>query len=130
MKVKSLKPDNKVDYLTLKIATLSEAKTFATGVVQEGQVQDETGTVDIVFFGKDADKYKAGDIIAIKNGWCKMFRNRLQVQAGKFGKIEIFKEKVDDNADDDTSDAEDLSMFEDTTEDKRLREELNEFGVE
>ncbi len=125
MKVKDLKPTRKVDYLRIKIISLAEVKRFRNSSVQAGRGQDDTGTVDFALFGKDTGRFGIGASIVIKNGYCKFFRDNLQIEAGKLGRIEKFNQDAESG-----DDPEDLSMFDDTEEEKGLREKLKDFGVD
>jgi len=88
MKVKDLKPNQHVDFLRLKISSLSDSRVFSGGRVQDGVGHDETGSVYVVFWGGDCDQFSAGNEIVIKNGWCKVWRGKLQVSAGKYGTVD------------------------------------------
>jgi replication factor A1 len=88
MKVNDLQDKTAVDDIELQILEISEAKQTSYGPMQNAKAQDDTGTVDISFWGDQTGKYKTGDRIRISKGWCKEYRGQLQVSAGKFGKIE------------------------------------------
>ena len=51
--------------------------------------RDETGLVGIVLWGEQVNLVKAGDIIRIENGWCRMRDGEIIVSTGRNGALEI-----------------------------------------
>lgn len=88
MKVNELAADSKVVNLIVKIVALQEMDETPNGqTVQECIIEDETGKAKLTLWNDQAGEYREGEKIMISTGWCKMFRDELQVSTGKFGKI-------------------------------------------
>lgn len=51
--------------------------------------EDETGTITVVLWNEQIDQVDVGDRIRIENGYVKSFRDTLQLQAGKYGKLSV-----------------------------------------
>jgi replication factor A1 len=51
-------------------------------------LEDESGTVKLTLWNDDVEKFKAGDVVRISNGYVGEFQGEKQLTSGKFGKIE------------------------------------------
>jgi len=60
-----------------------------TGSLAAACGRDETGLVGIVLWGEQVNLVKAGDIIRIENGWCRMRDGEIIVSTGRNGTLEI-----------------------------------------
>ena len=60
-----------------------------TGALAAACGRDETGLVGIVLWGEQVNQVKAGDIIRIENGWCRMRDGEIIVSTGRNGTLEI-----------------------------------------
>lgn len=60
-----------------------------TGSLAAACGRDETGLVGIVLWGEQVNLVKAGDIIRIENGWCRMRDGEIIVSTGRNGALEI-----------------------------------------
>jgi len=96
MMVKELKDKTKVDELIVTITEKKEPREFqskwsgSSGRVCDATGQDEAGdTVSLTLWNEDIEKVEVGSKIRISNGWASSYKNKLQVSAGKFGKLEI-----------------------------------------
>jgi ssDNA-binding replication factor A large subunit len=89
MKIEELEPNSKVVSLVGAIMHLDEPTESTTGIkVQEGVLSDKTGQVKLSLWGDDqVGKFEVGEKVLISTGWCKEFKEDLQVSTGKFGKI-------------------------------------------
>ena len=92
MHVSDLKDKSPVDELTLTIESVGDTRDTSFGRVQSTIAKDDTGEVTLSLWNEQVGKYVVGNVVLLKNGWCKEFREQLQVSSGKFGTIE----KVDD----------------------------------
>ena len=54
-----------------------------TGSLAAACGRDETGLVGIVLWGEQVNLVKAGDIIRIENGWCRMRDGEIIVSTGR-----------------------------------------------
>ncbi|MGI0053898.1 MAG: SOSS complex subunit B family protein [Thermoplasmata archaeon] len=57
--------------------------------VADATLQDESGTITLTLWGEETKRYSVGQKIRITDGWVKDFRGKLQVSAGRSGRIEI-----------------------------------------
>ncbi|OGS42673.1 MAG: hypothetical protein A3K67_05585 [Euryarchaeota archaeon RBG_16_62_10] len=96
MFAKDLKDRTKVDELVLTIVEKKEPREFqskwsgSSGRVCDAVGTDENGdTVNISLWNDDIDKVEVNSKVKITNGWASAYKNKLQVSAGKFGKLEI-----------------------------------------
>lgn len=60
-----------------------------TGSLAAACGRDETGLVGIVLWGEQVNLVKAGDIIRIENGWCRMRDGEIIVSTGRNGTLEV-----------------------------------------
>jgi len=96
MMAKDLKDKSKVDELVLTIIEKSEPREFqskwsgASGRVCDAVGQDDNGdTVSLTLWNDDIEKVEINAKVKITNGWASSYKNKLQVSAGKFGKLEL-----------------------------------------
>ena len=96
MMAKDLKDKTKVDELVLTIIEKSEPREFqskwsgASGRVCDAVGQDDNGdTVSVTLWNDDIEKVEINAKIKITNGWTSSYKSKLQVSAGKFGKLEL-----------------------------------------
>ena len=91
--VADLKSNSKVNRLELVVLRKYHRRILRTdtysGPVAAGCGRDETGIVGVVFWGKQVDKVRVGDIIRIENGWCKKRDGELIVSTGKYGRLSV-----------------------------------------
>jgi len=88
MKVSDLKDKTPVEEIKLTIESLGETRDTSYGKVQSTVAKDDTGTATLSLWNDQIGQYNAGDVVIIKKGWCKSFRDQMQVSTGKFGTIE------------------------------------------
>ena len=88
MNVSELADQTKVEELQLRITELGEVKETKFGRVQNATAEDDSGAVQLSLWNDQTGKYKEGDVVVVRNGWCKLFNGQLQVSAGKYGTVE------------------------------------------
>ena len=92
-KVSELVPNKEVKRLELVVLRKYPRRILSTdsykGPVAAGCGRDETGIVGIVFWGRQVDKVKVGDIIRIESGWCKRRDGEIIVSSGKYGHLSV-----------------------------------------
>ncbi|MCD6477147.1 MAG: hypothetical protein J7K26_03245 [Candidatus Aenigmarchaeota archaeon] len=96
MKINKLKPGINNIELEAKILEINEPRQvntkFGTLVnLFECKLEDNTGSIKLVLWGKQADGLSEGKKIKIKGGFTKIFRNELQIGIGKTGSIKIIE---------------------------------------
>ncbi len=55
-------------------------------------IEDESGSMILVLWGDEVDKVNQGDKIKIENGYVKEWNGSLQLNVGKYGKMEVVKD--------------------------------------
>ncbi len=92
MKINELKPGmNNVD-IKAKITELTEPREIMTkfGTVTtltEATLEDDSGSIKLVLWGKQSEGIEKGNEVEITNGFTKQFREELQVGIGRNGSI-------------------------------------------
>ena len=93
---KDLKDKMKVDEIVLTIIEKKEPREWSSkGSGAAGRVCDATGpgengdTISVSLWNDDIEKGAPNAKIRITNGWTTSYKNKLQVSAGKFGKLEL-----------------------------------------
>jgi ssDNA-binding replication factor A large subunit len=96
MMAKDLKDKSKVDEIVLTIVEKKEPREFqskysgSSGRVCDAVGQDENGdSVSLTLWNDDIEKVEINSKVKITNGWASAYKDKLQVSAGKFGKLEI-----------------------------------------
>ncbi|MEE9592835.1 MAG: hypothetical protein V3W28_04560 [Thermoplasmata archaeon] len=97
MKVKDLRPRNKVDTIDLVIVEKGEPRSFTSREGATGQVTDATGkdedgdTVTVTLWNEDIERVNPNSKIRITNGWASEWQGNLQLSAGRYGKLEVLE---------------------------------------
>ncbi len=91
MKVKDLKAKAAVDEITLTIESIDEPREVRGGSLRVANANgtDDTGSVTLTLWNDEINKVKTGDKIKISKGWVGEYQGKLQLSAGKFGKLEV-----------------------------------------
>jgi len=92
MQISDLKPAMNEVNLKAKIIELKEPREvmtkFGTATTStEATLEDETGTIKLTLWGKQADELEEGSEVEITGGFTKEFRDELQLGLGKKGSI-------------------------------------------
>jgi ssDNA-binding replication factor A large subunit len=56
--------------------------------VRNGTLQDGTGEISIVLWGKEVEMVAVGDKIRIVEGWVKEYKGRPEISLGRTGRVE------------------------------------------
>ena len=91
MKVNEIKAKAAVDEITLKIESIDEPREVRGGSLRVANAtgSDDTGSVVLTLWNDDITKVKTGDTIKIIKGWAGEYQGKIQLSAGKFGKLEV-----------------------------------------
>ncbi|MEM4183226.1 MAG: OB-fold nucleic acid binding domain-containing protein [Candidatus Caldarchaeum sp.] len=54
----------------------------------EALIADETGAITLVLWDDNIDLVNEGDSVKVTNGFIKLFRGKMQLNLGRFGRIE------------------------------------------
>ena len=61
----------------------------ATYRIVDAVVADETGSIKLTLWNEQIEQVNVGDNIKIENGYVTSFKNEIQLNVGKFGKLTI-----------------------------------------
>ncbi|MFQ6012220.1 MAG: DNA-binding protein [Thermoplasmata archaeon] len=95
MKIKDLRPRNKVDSIDLTVVEKGEPRSYTSREGATGQVCDATGrdedgdTVTVTLWNDDIERVNPNSKIRITNGWATEWQGNLQLSAGRYGKLEV-----------------------------------------
>ncbi len=80
------------------VATVSEKDTprriktkFGMKLIGHAILEDETGSIEIVLWGRQTKMLEKGDKVKIKGAFAKKFRDVLQLNVPKNGSIEVIQ---------------------------------------
>jgi replication factor A1 len=57
--------------------------------VADAVVQDESGTIKLTLWNEQIDQVNVNDKIKIENGYVTSFKNEVQLNVGKYGKLTV-----------------------------------------
>jgi len=81
--------------IELDVVEISEPREFSkfgkTGRVASATAKDESGEVKLSLWNEQVDQIKAGDRVAIKNGYVNEWQGEKQLSTGRFGTLEVLK---------------------------------------
>lgn len=94
LKVKDLTPETKSVNLTVKVVSLGEPEAVPSrggGVrhVTEARVGDETATVVMSLWERQADGISEGTVLRIENGYVSLVRGHMRLNVGKYGRMNV-----------------------------------------
>lgn len=94
VKIGSLTPRSRGVNLVAKIVEKPEPRVVSSQYDQsehrltEALIADETGAITLVLWDDNIDAVSEGDAVRVTNGFIKLFKGRMQLNLGRFGKIE------------------------------------------
>lgn len=96
MMIKDLKPKAPFDELVVEVVTMGEPRAFASaqgqGTVCNAAVKDESGEeVSLTLWNDEYKLLHDGDKVKITDGWVSEYKGKLQISAGRKGKLEVLK---------------------------------------
>lgn len=96
MLIKDLKPRANFEELVVEVVSKGEPRAFASangqGTVCNAAVKDETGAeVSLTLWNDEYKLVNDGDKVKITNGWVTEYKGKLQITAGRQGKLEVLK---------------------------------------
>lgn len=97
MKISELKAGATNVTIEAVVATKQEPREVVTKYgkrlnVANVTLKDDSGSISMSLWGKDAEAINEGDTIKVTNGYVNEFRGSPQLSAGKFGKIEVISQ--------------------------------------
>ena len=99
LKVKDLTPEVKSCNLTVKVVSMGKAEPVPSrggGVrhVTEALVGDETASVVMSLWERQADGVAEGVVLRIENGYVALVRGHIRLNVGKYGRMQVSKSDV------------------------------------
>ncbi|MHA1377308.1 MAG: DUF2240 family protein [Candidatus Helarchaeota archaeon] len=95
VKIKDLTTISKNVNLIGKCVEIGEIREVTNeNRVLEIKLGDETGVINLSVWNDDIETIKKGESYKIVNGYITTFQNKIQLNTGKFGRLEISEEKI------------------------------------
>jgi len=94
VKIGSLTPRSRGVNLVAKVVEKPEPRVVSSQYDQsehrlsEVLIADETGAITLVLWDDNCDLVQPGDTIQVTNGFVKLFKGKMQLNLGRFGKVE------------------------------------------
>lgn len=100
LKVKDLSPETKSVNLTVKVVSVGEPEAVPSrggGVrhVTEAKVGDETATVVMSLWEKQAEGVSEGSVLRIENGYVSLVRGHMRLNVGKYGRMNVSNASIE-----------------------------------
>ncbi|MFW9831885.1 MAG: OB-fold nucleic acid binding domain-containing protein [Candidatus Thorarchaeota archaeon] len=93
MKVHELSSASRRVDIRLRILSLEPVRDVQTRYgkarVTTAQAGDETGTIKLSLWNDDIDRIDEGTVVEVQNGFVKMYRDEMELSAGRYGEIVI-----------------------------------------
>ncbi len=91
MKIAELRPGMRRVDVAGKIVNIEGPRDvntkFGPGQVATATLEDESGSVKVTLWNENISKVAVNDSVAIENGYVDSFRGELQLNVGKYGKM-------------------------------------------
>jgi len=95
MKIQDLKDGMRGVNVVGKVLEISEAREvrsrFGNQVlrVATATIGDETGTIKLTLWNEQIDRVNVDNTVSIENGYMKSFRGEIQLNVGRFGRLNV-----------------------------------------
>ncbi|MBI5061265.1 MAG: hypothetical protein HZB67_03045 [Candidatus Aenigmarchaeota archaeon] len=93
MNISDIGPDSRKINIKAKIIEMQQPREITTRFgktkVAEAMIEDSTGQFTLVLWGEEVDRVMIGQTIQVENGYIREFQGRLQLNVGKYGKLEV-----------------------------------------
>jgi replication factor A1 len=99
-KIGSLTPNSRNVNLVAKVVSKAEPRNVGSQYDQrqhqltESLIADETGAIQLVLWDENIGKVSEGDTIRVSNAFVKVFRGKMQLNLGRYGRLEILDEDI------------------------------------
>jgi replication factor A1 len=100
MKVNELSSMSRRVELVIKVVEkgdvreVTSRKSNATYKVCDALVGDDSGIISMTLWNEDISKVQVGKTYKLSNGYVSVFRNRMQLNTGKYGTLEEVEEEI------------------------------------
>jgi len=109
-KIENLNPNSRNVNIVAKIVSKGEPRVVGSQYdqsrhqISESLIADETGAIQLILWDENIGKVEEGNTVRITNAFVKVFRGKMQLNLGRYGKIErVDEELVDVNVDNNLS---------------------------
>ncbi len=96
MKISDIKPGMGNIVIQAKVIEISETRDvqtkFGPRSVADAILEDETGTISLSLWEDNIRAVSVGDTVSINGGYATQFRDKLQLNVPRAGKLEVTKE--------------------------------------
>jgi replication factor A1 len=95
LKIKDLRDGMKRVSIEAKVTEKSDAREVQSRVndqtyrVADAVIADETGSIKLTLWNEQIDQVKVDDVVRVENGYVTSFRGEIQLNAGKYGKLNV-----------------------------------------
>jgi len=95
LKIADIKPDMRGLDITGRIIEMGEVKIvetkFGPARVAQAILRDKTGSIILNLWRNQIDSVKVGDTIRVENAFVRIFRDQLELNVGRDGKITVVR---------------------------------------
>jgi len=101
-KVELLKPSFRNVNIVVKIMNIGSSRSLFSRrsrkqhTLADAFVADETGSVIMTLWDAQIGKFKAGDVVEIKNGYTGLYKGSLRLNVGRSGSIEKVEAEIEE----------------------------------
>ncbi len=112
MKVNELSSMSRRVELVIKVVEkgdmreVTSRRNNATYKVCDALVGDDSGVISMTLWNEDINKVQVGKTYKLSNGYVSVFRNKMQLNTGKYGTLEEVEEEITVNKSNNLSDKE------------------------
>lgn len=112
MKVNELSSMSRRVELVIKVVEkgdmreVTSRRNNATYKVCDALVGDDSGVISMTLWNEDISKVQVGKTYKLSNGYVSVFRNKMQLNTGKYGTLEEVEEEITVNKSNNLSDKE------------------------
>ncbi|MBU0899097.1 MAG: DNA-binding protein [Nanoarchaeota archaeon] len=92
MKIKEVQTNSNATLEKVEVVSKGDVRTFdkfgKSGRVCNCVIKDDSGEMELTLWNDEIDAIEAGQKVKITDGWVKEWNGKMQISAGKNGKIE------------------------------------------
>jgi len=92
MKINEVKPNSNATLEEVEVVNKGEAREFMRFDKQNRVcncvIKDDSGEMELTLWNEEIDSVEAGEKLKITDGWVKEWNGKMQISAGRNGKIE------------------------------------------
>lgn len=97
MKISELRDGMRSVNVVGKIVDISEPREVRSRYgeqtlrVATATISDETGTIKLTLWNEQIDRVNVEDMVSIENGFTKTFRGEIQLNVGRYGRLNVME---------------------------------------